>query len=79
MRAHSGKGGTSNEPRYLLHHPQRFCRPFICELEEYYPTPSEKFYAVMNAAEDANNEEVLEILQWIEKQDLVKTFFPEQI
>lgn len=33
----------------------------------------------MNAAEDANNEEVLEILQWIEKQDLVKTFFPEQI
>lgn len=56
-----------------------FVKPFINELEDYYPTPTDKFYAVVNAAEDSNNQEVLEILSWIEKQDLIKTFFPEAL
>lgn len=52
-----------------------FVKPFIGTLNDSYDTGEDKFYAVMNAASDSGNDEVMEILEYIEKQDLIETFF----
>jgi hypothetical protein len=52
-----------------------FVKSFLPELENYYQGTEDRFEAVYNAASDENNEEVLEILTWIDKQGLKATFF----
>ena len=54
-----------------------FCEPFLEELELNYETPEDKLEAVWNEASDSGNDEILEILHYIETKNLVRTFFPE--
>lgn len=53
-----------------------FCAPFIVELNECYHTTNDRFEAVYNAASDAGNTEVLELLDWIAAKELKATYFP---
>ena len=46
-------------------------------LEECYPTPAEKLEAVRNMASDDGEEEIVDICDYIERQNLTQTFFPE--
>lgn len=54
-----------------------FCAPYISTLEEEYPTPEDKLEAVRNLASDQGNDEIVTIVDWIEKAGLTTTFFPE--
>jgi hypothetical protein len=52
-----------------------YVRPFIETLNNDYDRTDDKFEAVRNAASDEGNEEILEILNWIESRNLKETFF----
>jgi hypothetical protein len=52
-----------------------FVKPFQSSLELDFESGEDRFYAVMNAASDSGDEEILNILEYIEKQDLIETFF----
>lgn len=53
-----------------------FVRPWAEELE-LFETPDEKLCAVRNAASDSGNDEVVAMCDYIERQNLTTTFFPE--
>lgn len=53
-----------------------FCKPFLMELEENYPTPEDKLEGVRNAASDEGNDEIVAICNYLEKNNLIETFFP---
>ena len=55
---------------------KNFCKPFLNELEAYYDTPEEKLNAVRNSACDSNEQEIVAMCDYIERQNLTKTFFP---
>ena len=56
---------------------KNFVGPFKSDLEQYYETSDEKFEAVRNAASDGGEDEILAMLDYIERKQLVKTFFPD--
>jgi len=54
-----------------------FCGPYISTLEEEYLSSENKLEAVRNMASDAGNDEIVAICDYLERNDLVTTFFPE--
>lgn len=41
-----------------------------------YPTPADKLEAVRNMASDDGNDEIVSICDYLERKNLVETFFP---
>lgn len=52
-----------------------FIKPFETTLIREYSGTEDRFQAVYNEATDRDNKEVIEIMDYIEKQGLKETFF----
>ncbi len=52
-----------------------YCEPMLDDLDQLCDNGEEKFEMVRNSASDEGNEEIVDICNWVEKMNLVDTFF----